>query len=385
MPTIVVEHHVRLLHHSDVPVVDVSNPRSDTPVYLPAEICSIIPGQAYGGKLDPKQTAKMIKVACNPPAFNGNVIVNQGFTDLGLLPDAPEATLQAFGINISQDMQVVPFRRLPPPNIFYRTGRGPQVRDAGWNILNVELYAGSDMTNWAVLLVQQGHDDEFAGPADPALATFLDAFRDKCRNSGMTGADKRSKVMTVDLPSPSQDTRTRSQAIRAIRDVLERDLDLRAGHPKPSFVLVLLSGVDKYIYPGIKQLADVELGIHTVHMQLSKARDRRPNKQDQYFSNVVLKVNAKLGGVNHQLDDRSMLWLKGPRGGDLRTMVMGIDVTHPSPLSLPGTPSIAAVVASIDDRFAQFPASLALQKPDWNRESKEVRRIVSLPSEVVDH
>ena len=88
MPTIVVEHHVRLLHPSDVPVVDVSNPRSDTPVYLPAEICSIIPGQAYGGKLDPTQTAKMIKVACNPPAFNGNVIVNQGFTDLGLRPDA---------------------------------------------------------------------------------------------------------------------------------------------------------------------------------------------------------------------------------------------------------------------------------------------------------
>ena len=53
-------------------------------------------------------------------------------------------------------------------------------------------------------------------------------------------------------------------------------------------------------------------------------------------------------------------------------MVKGIDVTHPSPRSLPGTPSIAAVVASVDENFAQYPASLMLQKADWNKESKEV-------------
>ncbi|TBU37767.1 Piwi-domain-containing protein [Dichomitus squalens] len=366
------KHNIDLRHHSDLPVIDVSNPRSDKPTYLPVEICEIIPGQAYHGKLDPKQTAAMIKVACNPPAFNGDVIVNQGFTDLGLRPNAPGATLAAFGISVDHEMQVVPYRRLPPPSISYRSGKGPQVRDAGWNILDVKLHVGGDMTNWAVLLVQEGRDYEFGGSADPALTAFLDAFRAKCRNIGISGADKRPKIMSVSLPLPSRDTRNRSQAIRAIRDVLEQNLDLRQRSTKPSFVLVLLSAVDKYIYPGIKQLADVELGIHTVHMLLNKARDQRPNKQDQYFSNVVLKVNTKLGGVNHQLDENSMRWLKAPGGRATKTMVMGIDVTHPSPLSLPGTPSIVAVVASIDDRFAQFPASLALQKPDWNKDSKEM-------------
>ena len=43
-------------------------------------------------------------------------------------------------------------------------------------------------------------------------------------------------------------------------------------------------------------------------------------------------------------------------------MVVGIDVTHPSPGSMVGTPSIAGVVASVDDKFAQWPASIRCQE-----------------------
>lgn len=45
-----------------------------------------------------------------------------------------------------------------------------------------------------------------------------------------------------------------------------------------------------------------------------------------------------------------------------RTMTVGIDVTHPGPGSREGTPSIAAVVASVDDKFVQFPASIRIQQ-----------------------
>ena len=42
-------------------------------------------------------------------------------------------------------------------------------------------------------------------------------------------------------------------------------------------------------------------------------------------------------------------------------MVVGADVTHPGPGSMKDCPSVAAVVASVDDRFNQYPASFHVQ------------------------
>jgi hypothetical protein len=49
-----------------------------------------------------------------------------------------------------------------------------------------------------------------------------------------------------------------------------------------------------------QRIGDVELGIQTIHMQLSKALGDA-KKQDQYLSNVALKANTKNGGINHKV------------------------------------------------------------------------------------
>lgn len=77
----------------------------------------------------------------------------------------------------------------------------------------------------------------------------------------------------------------------------------------------------------------------------------------QYWANIAHKFNLKLGGINQSLA-RDRL---GPLS-DGKAMLVGMDVTHPSPGSVEGAPSIAGVVASIDGHYGQWPASMRAQK-----------------------
>jgi len=170
-----------------------------------------------------------------------------------------------------------------------------------------------------------------------------------CRKSGMTVEQKTPTVVKASLPPKDRSDPIRRQAINAIRTAL---MTIR---PKPSMVLVLLSNGDKHVYAGIKHLCDSYLDVATVCVHSSKIRKEKG--QLQYFANVALKVNMKMGGINHSLDPNNMGWLR-----QAPTMLVGIDVTHPGPGSVKGTPSIAAVVASVDQHYAQYPASMEIQE-----------------------
>ncbi|KAG2007096.1 argonaute-like protein [Coprinopsis cinerea AmutBmut pab1-1] len=330
------------LRFPDMPLVDVGSQKTN---YLPAELCEILPNQAFKGKLSEDQTANMIKVAARPPLANANAIVNQGLTELGFRGPNPFGT---FGVEIRPEMAVVPARILPPPNIQYSRG-APQVDSdkASWNLRNVRFHKGATLSNWAVLVIADGGRDEFEGPGDPALAQTWRGFAAMCKASGMIVKDD-PRVTGVQLPHKRNDDLLRSNAIDKIRDTLMK-------MPKPSIVLVILSSGDKHVYNGIKKLCDTQLDLPTVCVQTAKFRKEKG--QPQYFANVALKVNMKLGGVNHVLDKDNMTWLK-----QKPTMLVGMDVTHPGPGSRLGTPSVAAVVASCDPDFAQFPCSMEIQE-----------------------
>ena len=76
-----------------------------------------------------------------------------------------------------------------------------------------------------------------------------------------------------------------------------------------------------------------------------------------YSANVALKINLKLGGINQCISPTDLGFLK-----DGKTMLVGMDVTHPAPGTTTGTPSIAGVVASIDAAFGQWPGSISCQE-----------------------
>ncbi|TFK35795.1 argonaute-like protein [Crucibulum laeve] len=341
------KYNIQLKYPVDLPVIDLGSKTKS--VWVPAELCFVDPGNAYRGKLSDKEVAEMIRYACNPPKYNAERIVGQGLPILGLVP--PQQPINGFGVAISTEMAVVPGRELLPPRLTYRVGQA-KVQNGSWNIMDVKFHQGASASSWWVLVVRDGRRT-IQGPDDQNLQTLVQSFSAKLKNSGMNVPSVRPRLLPpCDIGALPREA-TRANALDLIRKVIKDEVS-KVG--KPSFILVLLENRDNFIYPGIKRIGDVELGIHTIHMQLAKAFNE-PRKQDQYLSNIALKVNTKLGGMNHLLENQAMKWLTRKK-----TMMVGIDVTHPGPGSQEGTPSIAAVVASVDDSFVQFPASLRIQQ-----------------------
>ncbi|KAG1856966.1 ribonuclease H-like domain-containing protein [Suillus subalutaceus] len=327
--------HGIILERPDLPVADLGTERR--PIYVPLELCTI-ESQPFRGLLEDRETTAMLNHACQSPAANFEEIINRGLPSLALTE--PKASLlDEFGISINKTMTDVPGRELPPP-------KSLQYHSGSWNLTNVKFHTGASVAKWAVLVIFDGH----TAPSHEDVTKVWTGFREGCQKSGMTFADQPPAVAkTSQLPRQSQD-RGRSEGIKEIKRTIQ---NLIKGNP--AFILVLLPFRDTKLYPGVKHICDVELGIHSVTIVLNKVlKNKGPQ---QYYANVALKLNQKLGGINHTLDAESTRWLTTKS-----TMLVGMDVTHPGPASKAGTPSIAAVIATIDKSFVQCPASLRCQK-----------------------
>ncbi|KAI5840506.1 Piwi domain-containing protein [Morchella snyderi] len=327
------------LRHPNLPCVDVGN--KEMPILLPPEIARVIPGQAYGNKLMDEQTANMITHACRTPRENAGFIVGEGLASLGLNPPTPH--LGPFNIQVSTEMITVPARILAPPTIKYANSTMAPT-GASWNLRNVKFAQGASTENFGVIVIEeQGGRTQFQGGTD--WSAVAANFRDMCNRSGMrVGATSQPLMKSVSLPYERSTSSLEKVIAPAFAHMQAK---------KPKIILVFLPSTDKAVYSMVKYLGDVKYGISTVCAQSSKISKMNP----QYMANVALKFNLKLMGRNHGLPSSDLGML-----ADGTTMIVGCDVTHPSPGSLKGTPSIAGVVASVDAHFAQWPASLRLQE-----------------------
>lgn len=146
----------------------------------------------------------------------------------------------------------------------------------------------------------------------------------------------------------------------------------RCKSSKADIILVVLGKQEVPTYNAVKRAGDVLHGISTVCVIGDKFA--KSMGQYQYFANVALKFNLKLGGDNQRLEPKKLGVI-----GEGKTMVVGLgecflvclcmvyklittDVTHPSPGSADTAPSVAGIVASIDKYLSQFPAQLSIQE-----------------------
>lgn len=318
-----------------IPVVNVGN--RENPSYLPVDVCVVEPGQSSTSKLSPLQTKEMISFAVRKPWMNAQSIVSTGPGTVGMLQQV-NPLMANFGFSINGELITVPGRVLPAPKVNYKNSAA-EVRDGSWNMLRVKLNTAATLKTWTTVIISEGGvRQEY--PDQASLKPTMDKFFQALRQIGIN--------ITPPQPGPPAIMVNGSADFSKIDDVLKQ---IVAKGFELVFVVLPTDNTPAYDY--LKTVADTKLGLHTICSVSSKLA----KEQNQYFNNVALKFNLKLGGVN-QLVDNTRLGVIN----EGKTMVLGIDVTHPSADSSSNAPSVASMVATVDRVLGQWPAALRVQK-----------------------
>lgn len=315
-----------------IPVVNVGT--RESPSYLPAEVCFVQPGQPAGVKLAPNQTRNMLNFAVRSPAENAKFIVEKGVQVLGL--STQNETLNQFGIEAIPKLITVLGRVLAAPQVCYK-GQHINTREGSWNMRDIKFSRFTELQSWAWLHV----DSDRARPAwdsPDGLSRSLNGLVGKLNEMGISSnrpIDGKKIVLT------GQNNEEKIDA--TIAGLMTK---------KPQLIFTILSDNDTAVYNCVKRICDVRRGVRNICVRAQKLAGANP----QYYANVGLKFNLKLGGTNQSLKADQLGII-----GEGKTMLVGIDVTHPSPGSAKNAPSIAGIVASVDTILGQWPADIRVQ------------------------
>jgi len=337
----------------DVPIVNLGS--KEHPAWTPAELCYVLPGQAYRKKLSSEQTSDMTKCGAVMPANNARRIVGMMPKVLGVTPGA--GNLEAYGMKLVPKMVTVPGYVLNAPKVSLCGATGQSspadVRKGSWNMAGKRFSVPANVKQWSFLKLEN-HDTPHTDPIKKIGKDTLEEFRTTIQACGISGIKNTEPVNGgfKAILGPHKSEKTNDEILRKVfKGIAEKNTKM---------LLVFLPSNDAYIYSRVKRWGDLEFGVHTVCCVASKLKlgtlDSGRHRV-QFFANLAMKINLKAGGANQVLS--------GNTAGSLLTqgtMFVGIDVTHPQPGSLVGAPSIAGVVANIDKRFAQWPASISLQE-----------------------
>ena len=312
---------------------------------MPAEVCKIIEGQRSISTLTPDQTSNMINFAAQKPHINANALVQASPAVIGV-GNSQNPWMTGFKIQIPSDLIAVPARVLPAPDVLYGQNKSKPVSDGGWNMINVQVSQAGHLKAWRPIFLRFSQDFP-VNAGDGAKA--VEAFQKGLQSLGMR----------VDPPSVKPVMKQLYELHHENFDASVKSLfDEDKGNVKYYIFFLPLKSVP--LYERIKYWADVVYGVQCTCINGKSLLDRNGNFTGGtnlgYWANVGLKINVKCGGRNQSMDPKKLSLI-----GEDKTMVVGIDVTHPSPGSSDNAPSVSAMVANIDRHLGQYPATLRIQ------------------------
>ena len=266
--------HGITLQHPDAPVVDVrvpnDNSSGNSPVWLPPELCKVLPHQLFRRVVPPHLTSSMINIALQKPEDNAGGILGQGCQILGIAGNQDD--LRAFGLKVQPKMITVEGRILPTPKVTYRSvNPGTQKKNAGtqkaikpkngsWNLvgMNFSTVRKPDI-KWTYLSLCRLEQHK--------LESGLENFEKALSACGI------SRARRVHIKESGNGPKGMTSA--RILEAAKASVDL---------LLVILPRHDIPLYSKIKYCADVEHGIHTV----CAIADKFSTQKLPYFANLTV-------------------------------------------------------------------------------------------------
>ncbi|KAG8045203.1 hypothetical protein GUJ93_ZPchr0008g12421 [Zizania palustris] len=321
---------LELRYSGDYPCINVGKPKR--PTYFPIELCSLVPLQRYTKALNTLQRSSLVEKSRQKPeermSVLSDVLRNSNYDT--------EPMLKSCGISISRNFTQVAGRVLQPPKLRAGNGEDLFTRNGRWNFNNKRLIKASSIQQWAVV--------NFS-----ARCNIRDLIRDIIKCGGMKGI-KVDDPFEVFEEEPSMRRAPPARRVDAMFDMIEKKLPGR-----PNFLLcVLAERKNSDIYGPWKRKCLAEFGIITQCVAPTRVND-------QYITNVLLKINAKLGGLNSLLQVETSPSI--PLVSKVPTIILGMDVSHGSP-GQSDVPSIAAVVSSREwPLVSKYRASVRSQSP----------------------
>ncbi|KAI1709334.1 piwi domain-containing protein [Ditylenchus destructor] len=314
------------LKYPHLPCLQVGQEQKHT--YLPPEVCEIVSGQRCIKKLTDTQTSTMIKAtARSAPEREREISALVRRAEFTNDPFAHE-----FGISIMPMMTEVKGRVLSAPKLLYggRTKATALPNQGVWDMRGKQFHTGIEVKIWAIAcFAQQQHVKE------NDLRNFTTQLQRISSDAGMPilGQPCFCKyAVGVDQVEPMFKY-------------------LKQNFQGLQLVCVVLPGKTP-VYAEVKRVGDTVLGIATQCVQAKNVIKTTP----QTLSNLCLKMNVKLGGVNSIL-----LPTVRPRIFNEPVIFLGADITHP-PAGDSRKPSIAAVVGSMDAHPSRYAATVRVQQ-----------------------
>ena len=314
------------LKYPHLPCLQVGQEHKHT--YLPLEVCNIVSGQRCIKKLTDTQTSTMIRATARSAPDREREIANLvNKADFNNDPYVKE-----FDLQISPTMMEVKGRVLPAPRLQYggRTKQQATPVQGVWDMRGKQFHTGVEIRVWAIACFAPSKTVR-----EESMRSFTQQLQKISSDAGMP---------IVSQPCFCKYATGPDQVEPMFRY-------WKATYAGLQLIVVILPGKTP-VYAEVKRVGDTVLGMATQCVQAKNVNKTSP----QTLSNLCLKINVKLGGINSILVPSIR-----PRVFNEPVIFLGADVTHP-PAGDNKKPSIAACVGSMDAHPSRYAATVRVQQ-----------------------